>query len=157
VSSKAVGHVAFLAVAAAVVLAAANWDHIYDEFVEGDSDPRFLSAGRHAGEGEYQGDERELAEFADAGWHRIRIDVMARDSAQGTLVVDGEVRSFTLAPGWESWMSFERRLPGLTGRAYGRRLEIELEAAQIVSNDWMYLYFGDDLDGGRRGFAYARP
>jgi hypothetical protein len=147
-----------LTVAAVVALLAANGDRIYDEFIEGDYDPKFLEAGRHAGEWEFCGDERELAEFAGAPWHRIRFDLAPVNGAQDALVIGGAPQPFTMDAGfWGTRIFFEHPLPGVTARAYGRRLEITLEAKMRPSNDWLYVCFGDDFDSSRRHFPYKRP
>jgi hypothetical protein len=160
-SRRALSWFTGLAAVALTILLVYRRDALLDFFVEGDDDPQFLLDGRYAGIWEFQGDESELAELAGPSWHRIQFhsagDGEVANEHTGVLHIAGQEYRLLLRASFPTAMLFEQLLPDLTERAYGDRLEVMLEAARLPENDWLFVFFGRDSDGGQRGFAYARP
>jgi hypothetical protein len=82
-------------------------------------------------------------------------DDLTKTRARGVCVVDGREYPFRLIqknPHREElpvdgWLQFEKTLPFLTGRSWGDGFEIMLESKLNPENDWLYLWFGRNLDG----------
>ena len=167
-------------IALVACLALAVSDDAIDFFVEGDEDPWYVEAGRYEGTWQFEGDPRELAEFA-RGLERIEFRLVdpapgswkdkkapeatafsARDSlairGAGTLVVAGQKHPFRLGTAnvRGTWLQFGERLPFLTERSYGDGFEISLEAQRNPANDWLYLWLGPNPDGSSWGLPYTR-